>query len=91
MCRQALINCGLSRGTAGTSGLSISVGEKNRSFRLLRDDIGQEIFVVVTADDGNHTGTVTSAPVTVAGSDAGTDTGTALTLLVRKVGTRGES
>ena len=51
-----------------------------RTYMLTQDDIGQEIFVVVTADDGNHTGTVTSAPVTVAGTDAGT----VLTLLVGK-------
>lgn len=43
-------------------------GAVNRTYTLTRDDIGQEIFVVVTADDGNHTGTVTSAPVTVAGN-----------------------
>lgn len=55
-------------------------GAAGRTYMLTQDDIGQEIFVVVTADDGNHTGTVTSAPVTVAGTDAGT----VLTLLVGK-------
>ena len=40
-------------------------GATSASYTLTADDVGQSITVTATATDGNHTGSVTSDPVTV--------------------------
>lgn len=43
-------------------------GATGDTYTLTKEDIGQEITVTVTATDNNHTGSVTSDPVTVTNS-----------------------